>query len=324
MVAVVMRKVISGAVFGAILLGYWPQSFAALPVRNQNPFVQFVGIPSIADAQKLNNGQYQLDIDTTLSSHFVMRDKGNESVMIDGESYVGDITWRQGFKQFELSVTVPLISFQGGVMDSFIQDFHQMFGLPNGDRGKVKDDQFYYGYQGEKHDELDNEVSGLGDIRIAAGLQMVKQRHYQHALHAMIKLPTGDHDKWLGSGATDLSFYSTHRWFYDAWRFEAQVGAIIMDKPEVLRSQRRPLGVFAGASVGYELFPDLFAIVQWDGHTGLYKGTTMTVLGDGHVLTGGIEWRQPHWRLQMALLEDIKVDSAPDVGFLISFRLGGN
>lgn len=324
MVAVVMRKVISGAVFSAILLGYTQQSLAALPVRNQNPFMQFVGIPSIADAQKLKPGQYQLDADVTLSSHFVMRENAHEQLMIDGESYVGDITWRHGFNAFELAVTLPLISFQAGMMDSFIQDFHQMFGFPNGGRDKVKDDQFYYGYRGIKNDELDDEASGLGDIRVAAGMQMVKRANYQHAVHAMIKLPTGSHNKWLGSGGTDISVYTTHRWFYDAWRFEAQVGGIIMEKPEVIRSQRRPLGAFAGVSVAYEMFPDLYAIAQWDTHTAMYKRSNLRPLGNGNLLSAGVEWRQPNWRLQAALLEDIQVDSAPDVGFLISFRLGGN
>lgn len=313
-----MEKVISGAVCGTILLLTSMPSFAALPVRNHNPLAQFVGIPAMADAQKLSVGQMQFQFDATLSSHFIVNETRSEQLVLDGESYVGDFRFRYGFKSLELEVTLPWLSYQRGFMDGIIQDFHKAFGMPNGDRHKFRDYQFELNYQGIDSHALMQPEQGLGDIRVSLGFQLQQTVDYQHALHTQIKLPTGDSDKWLGSGSTDVAVYTTHRWQRNAWRIEGQIGALWMDKADILPNQRESVAGFLGLSVGYELWQNLYAILQWDAHSALYGDSSLTPLGDAHMLTGGLEYQHGNWQYQLAVIEDIKVDSAPDVGFMFS------
>lgn len=320
MVAFVMQKVISGKVLllGVLVLSVPVQ--AALAVRNQNPFAQFVGLPGMAEAEKLAAGQQAYGLNLTLSSHSQMEATSGETLLLDGESYVGDLYGRYGFAGWELAVLVPYVSFQKGFMDGFIRDFHKTFGLPNGNRDKVDDHQLQFAYQGENSARLDKPAQGLGDIRLTAGWQIQHSATYQHAVHTTLKLPTGNSRRWLGSGGTDLAVYSSHRWLQGDWRFEAQAGLLAMQKPDILPDQRRPFAVFASAAISYQVFERWWASLQWDAHSALYKHSGLRALGAGHMLTGGLQYQGRQWQVDVALIEDISVDSAPDVGGLIGVK----
>ena len=68
---------------------------------------------------------------------------------------------------------------------------------------------YAYERNGELAVDLDDETEGLGDLRLSLGWQLLRpQGDNPHALalRTSIKLPTGDDERLLGSGSTDIAF----------------------------------------------------------------------------------------------------------------------
>lgn len=327
-VAVNGLKVINYAILALALLVYCGAAQAQFPVRNYNPFAVYVGLPELKTAKKLTTGQQELTVNTTVSSHFVIETDERDPLYLDGETTVADLVWRRGFADVELELTLPYVKHQQGYLDSFIIDWHEVFDLPGADRNTVKNNQLFYSYQDKKLLQLEHTTEGVGDVRVNVGKQLELQADYQHAIHLLLKLPTGDSKKWLGSGSTDLAFYTTHAWLLDRlldnlldnWTAQAQLGMIVMEEPDMLAKKRRKVAMFGSAAFGYIVMQGWQLIVQYDAHSPLYKNSKQNQLGDGQAITVGSQWQGKHWGLHMAVIEDIKVDSVPDVGFQLGIK----
>ena len=318
MVAFVLRKVIICAAMILLTLPVW----AGLPVRNMNPFVQFIGLPALQSGELLMEGEQQFSLVTSLNSHFVPESDEAYQLVIDGESYIGDVAWRQGFDRWELSVQVPYISYQKGFMDNFVDDWHSFFRLPDGGRAIVSDDQLLVTYQGKDSFLLDEPAQGVGDIRIQAGYQWIKAPGVNGAFFTSLKLPTGDDRKGLGSGGADLALFTTWAWEQEHWRQELQAGLLGSGQPDILPSMRRKVVVFGSAALAYVSSNGIALYVQYDANSRLYDHTDMQSLKDAHMLSAGWRVSYDRWGWSFSVTEDIDVDSAPDVGFVLGFYIG--
>ena len=318
MVAFVPRKVITYSVLMLLAVPTW----AGLPIRNLNPFTQFVGFPELQPAHILQDRQQQFSLATTLNSHFVAEADETDPLYIDGESYVGDFVWRRGFADWEAMIVIPYVSYQKGFMDHFVDSWHNFFQLPDGGRSLVEDDQLLIGYSGKDNFLLDEPVQGVGDIRIQAAYQLVNEPAFKEALFVSLKLPTGNERKGIGSGGADLAIFSSWAWQQDNWKQELQVGVLGMQKPDVLSSMRRKVAVFGSAALGYVTDEGIGIYLQYDAHSRLYNKTDQAALKDGHMLSAGCKVIYPSWGWSFAVIEDIDVDSAPDVGFQLGIQFG--
>lgn len=318
MVAVVPRKVI---ICGLLIL-LADHVRAGLPVRNQNPFAQFIGLPALQSARLLMPGQQQAEVLASMSSHFVLEKDEADPLHIDGESYMGDLSWRAGFDRWEAAIVIPWVSYRKGFLDKFVVNWHRAFDLPNGNRSSVPDNQLRIAYAGEETFLLDRPAQGVGDIRLQAAYALIEQEDFAQSIYAGLKLPTGNADRGLGSGGADLALFSVWEWRQGHWRQELQAGVLAMQRPEVLPSMRRQLAAFGSLALGYVSARGLGVFVQYDAHSQLYKGTEQPALGDAHMLSAGWRVYYPGFAWSFALTEDIDVDSAPDVGFQLGFRFG--
>lgn len=312
-----LYRVIKPAIWLAGLMLLAQSANAALLLRNQSVFSQYVGLPGFADASVLASGENRFRLDATASSQYVYAENHPDPLLIDLESYIVEGVWRHGFAGWELEVAVPYISYQRGFMDRWIVDFHDLFGMPGGNRKKRDYDLLAVRYDGRNQVLLDEPVHGVGDIRLAAGLALVEQPDYAHAMRIMAKLPTGDEQKLLGSGGVDIALYSTHQWRDGRWQYDLQYGVLWMQTPDILPDQRKTWAGFWSAAVEYALYQQWQAVAQLDMHSGLYKHTGQTPLQDSWMLSGGLRYQAADWALQLVLLEDIKAYSAPDVGFML-------
>ncbi|HEY9033570.1 MAG TPA: DUF3187 family protein [Pseudomonadales bacterium] len=294
---------------------------ASAPLRNHSPFAQFVGLPGLADPQKLAAGDNRLALVTTLSNQFVLRAKQPDPLLIDVESYISELYWRHGFAGWELEVAVPLISYRRGFMDDLVENFHDLFGMPNANRDKRPRDQLRIDYQGQDNVLLEQPVSGLGDVRLAAGWQLADSWRHRQSLQLMVKLPSGNSERLLGSGSLDVALYSSHRWHPGSWQFDLQYGLLWMQTPDVLANQRRDWAGFGGMAIARPFYwPGWQVMLQLDLHTALYRASNKEPLNEAVMLSGGLRYRTSDWQLQLVLLEDLKVYSAPDVGFMLAME----
>ena len=95
----------------------------------------------------------------------------------------------------------------GGSLDGLIDDWHALFGLPDGIRDELPRDELRYAYVNAAGDAFDfrDGAGGLGDIRLSAGYRLRQDEGGSLSLRAAVELPTGDEGKLTGNGAADYS-----------------------------------------------------------------------------------------------------------------------
>jgi hypothetical protein len=132
----------------------------------------------------------------------------DEFVSMDTETVRLALRARHGVTEdLDLEVELPVLLSGSGALDRFIEEFHDLFGLPAGGRHINPDDQHQVRVEsgGELLYELD-EGLGLQDIPVL--LTWAVRREDEGgpgvALRAGLELPTGSQSRGLGNGALDI------------------------------------------------------------------------------------------------------------------------
>ncbi len=323
-------------IFLFLLLGGAPVLSSAfelqpLDTRNLSPLALGVGLPSLGSAQVLlpDSGRAQATLD--ILSNYMARDQGAERLRLDGETYRFAVSGAYGVTPgLELGIELPLVSHQAGFLDDFIKGWHELFGLPQSGRDEALDDQFEYRYTrtGRQGFYLDSAATGIGDLALRAAWQCWQDVEKQQslALRASLKLPTGDADKLLGSGSTDLSL-----WLSGEQRMMTSAGALLLyggggllysGDGRLLPDQRRDFVGLVSLGCGLQPWPRLGLQLQFDGHSALYTESHLRALDrfTGQLAIGGSLALGEKTALELAVVEDVIVETAADVAFHFSLR----
>jgi hypothetical protein len=166
-------------------------------------------------------------------------------------------------------------------------------------------------------------------VVLTAGLQLYNDAApYPRAvaLRAGIKLPTGDSGSLFGSGSTDLSLWLTgsddFKLPIGSGTLFAAGGVMVMTKGNILPEQQRNWVGFGTVGLGWKPLSRLAIKIQMDGHTPLYEDSSVKHLSANaaQLLVGGTFGLTERTSLDMAVSEDIIVDTAPDVAFHFNLR----
>jgi hypothetical protein len=224
-------------------------------------------------------------------------------------------------------MTLAYSSHEGGGLDNAIDAWHQFWGLPDGGRPQFPDDQLRFHYRGDRLNdaELNDSVDGLGDLRLALAYQLARRDSRYWSLRASLKLPTGDSDSFTGSGSRDLSvalaFSERNLLASDRWQLHASAGITRLGNAELLNQQRRDWVGFASSTLSWQLRPRLVLKLQIDAHSAYYHSALKALGGHSAQLVVGAAWAlAEQWSVDVALSEDIIVDTAPDAVFLVALN----
>ncbi len=137
-------------------------------------------------------GRIQLDWTTET----VIARSGGEDLLLDGEILRLALQYRWQLDRLTLWAEAPLLITGGGVLDRSIENWHDWFGLPNGGRDQIERDQYRYRYvrDGVTVFDIDGSDTAVGDLRAGASVCGV----LGGCAAAMLQLPTGDADRFLG------------------------------------------------------------------------------------------------------------------------------
>lgn len=296
---------------------------------NRNPFVQVYGLPSAQSAQLTAAGKLSTGLQIDLANNFTEDDKGNESIFIDGETLRTNIQLRYGFSEgVEIGIDIPYLSHDGGSSDSFIDDWHDFWGLPDGDRPNAPRDQLQFRYQrdgGEVLADVSRSANGIGDISLNLAYQLPSSKLRQWALRTAVKLPTGDADNLLGSESTDISLsvgltdQSLLQGYNLTWH--ASGGLLWMGSGEVLGELREDWVAYGSSTLSWMVSESVSLKLQLDAHSAFYD-SALTELGSNaaQLMIGGAIRIGERWVLDIAVSEDVAVDTAPDVVFHVSIK----
>jgi hypothetical protein len=216
------------------------------------------------------------------------------------------------------------------MLDGLIENWHDAFGLPQGGRDDAPRNRLHYFYTetDEKEDiDFSDSGTGLGDTSIYLAYQLNQNsptvRRYI-ALRGGIKLPTGNSDQLRGSGATDFhlrlaaSDGETLK-SLDVTLF-ASVGALWLGHGDILADKQQRTVGFGSFGLGWSALKRVTVKVQIDAHTNFFSDSQLKQIDSpsAQLATGGTIKISDNLAVDLCVVEDIVVDTAPDVTFQLA------
>jgi len=298
-------------------------------VRNQNPFMVVHGLPAAASADLLPVGESSLQLQYDITNHSKSSETADESITLDGETYRATLVYRRGLAGgWQMGVELPLIAHTSGVMDHFIEAWHDTFGLSNSDRKPWPKNRlrFSYTHQGVLKAEMTAGDSGPGDMRLLFSRRLTPpQEERQLAFNASLKFPTGDADRFQGSGSLDLALWLSGAApnLSDAWHLGGYLhgGILLLGRGDLLREEQKGSVWFGGAGLHWRAWEWLTLKAQLDGHSAFYQ-SELDQLGKGSVmltLGGSIPVRRG--AIDLAIGENLATDAVPDFMINLGYRI---
>ena len=314
----------------AILFGNTPGARGAsgditpFQVQNQSPLVQIYGLPRDTGAEIVPSGAVQMALLQDLASNYTVGSSRREQITLDGETYRLTVVARYGFSpRGEIGVELPYLVQGGGFLDSFIIDWHNTFGLPQGGRTTAPRNRLNYSYRkdGVSLLQMDHGSSGIGDLAVTGGYRLADDtgngHHDRLALKGKLKLPTGDSTTLAGSGGVDalLQLCGSRQW--GTVGLYGSVGGLVMAPGDLLGDQHNPLAATGSLGFGWLATPLISLKIQLNGTTPLYRDSSLAELSSPTLMLtmGGALHLPDNYLLDIGVVEDVAVATAPDVSF---------
>lgn len=298
-----------------------------LSLSDRQPLAQIFGLPGARSGLVVDEGVSEWRAAVDLANNFVRDQHGAESLVLDGESQRIEIGVRHGLGNgWEVGFTLPWIAQNGGALDNFIDDWHRVWGLPDGGRPDYRRRQLQFDYRRNGVTELDftHARSGIGDLQLNAAYQLLSTPRTALSVAATLTLPTGDADDLTGTGAgsASVALAVTRADLFDLpVTLTANVGGSWLPRGDVLEDRQRTAAWFAAGELSWAVAQDWRLKAQLNAHSALYDSELTTLGSDSlQLLLGGSVRLSPRWVLDAAIGEDIVVDTAPDVTFQLALR----
>ena len=318
------------ALFPAFLLAV-ATTVAAEPLYDQDngPISGIYNfVDSTEGATLLAKGRFGWSMSSITSSHAATDRRGDELIVLDGETTRAEFRLRYApTARLELGLELPYVWHSEGHLDSLIDGWHDVFGLPGGSREIRATDILEYRYEdvtGERLNFIES-TSGIGDLRLSAGWRLDNDPEHRRALRFAATLPTGNAGELNGVDAVTLGigyagdignatadgrlslFYRLHA----TWIGEP---ALLPD------TYNEWVGHLAGG-FGYAATDWLELRAQVLARTATHD-SDLIVLGEPSVTLsfGGNIRLGDRYTLSLSVGEDIKVESSPDVSFQLALR----
>ena len=314
----------SGAAARALEAGTGWTTGEPLRVRNASPVTQLFGLPRmlgpLAQADHL-----ELTLLLEHGNSFTGRVAGSSALVMDGSTTVASLALRGGAgARWEWGLEVPYVHHGGGFTDGFIEEFHDLFGFPDGARHAAPRNRLDYRVidEGGTVVEITGSEGHLGDVRAWVGYRVHRTPGREAVLRMMIEAPTGEVEDLSGSESTDAALWLELVDVRALERLNTTItlaaGVTAPGGGGVLAEERHDLVPHAHLGLHYPLGRRVTLRGQIEGHADVADSRVPHLAEGGLLGTLGSSIRlSPEWRLDLALVEDLTPHRAPDVVFVI-------
>jgi hypothetical protein len=295
-----------------------------LPVKNLAPVAGLLGVPIQHRAGASAAGSWSWTLQGSVASHYATDRAGEERINLDGETQ--RLALLAGYRiaaDWELQLELPWQRQRGGALDGLIDNWHDFWGMPDNGRGLVPRDLIDYRYADPAlRFDLRDDSAGWGDTSLTLQRQLYRGERIDLALGVGYKFGTGDAARFTGSGEGDG--FATLRLsgrLSPSTLWHGQLGYLRAGEiPALAGRQRRNLW-FAGGALAWELAPGWSLIGQLDAHAAPLDSALDSVGDTAFLLSAGTRWQvSPRWSLEFLLVEDVAVETGPDVIFQAGLR----
>ncbi|KAF0191267.1 MAG: hypothetical protein FD165_2037 [Gammaproteobacteria bacterium] len=316
---------------GLIVPAHARAEVAPFYTRNLSPFIQIFGLPAMESGALAPAGSIDTKLALDIANNSIQGGNDLEQVVIDGETYRAALTLRYRVSPaIELGLDVPLVHHSGGIFDSFIDGWHDTFGLSNNARRQFENSTLNYRYtrDGIQRVAITQADNGIGDLRLSTGYRILQDNGplpRAIALRAGLKLPTGDPDLLLGSGGTDLSLsinFSDSQLLGSAdWTLFGAAGIVALGNGDVLPELHRNAAGFGVLGVGWHAWRMVNLKTQLNTHTAMYRSDLAELGSDAIELIVGGDIALPHrMTLDIGVTENLFSGPTPDVALHLLLR----
>lgn len=295
-------------------------------IVNQSPLTVIHPLPVDSSSVITPRGKLTAALTFDLANSYINSLATGESLLLDGESARWTLLARYGLTDaVEVGVELPWITAGGGFLDSFISDWHDTFGMPQGGREIAHKNRLNYSYtkNGSQKLSMNSSGSGVGDVVLTGGVKLYEEKtsalHDSVAFRSTVKLPSGDSDYLRGSGAVggsiSLNAASSHFTEYGTLGLFGSVGALLSAKGDVLKEQQEQFAGFGTVGLGWGAAPWISFKVQLNANTRLYKHSALAQISQPALMlvSGGAVKLPGDYTLDIGVSEDVSVGTAPDV-----------
>ena len=312
----------------------WGDVATPLRIVNLNPFHLLYGVPGSFGARVLTPGSSELIASMDMASHLIEANSGAERILIDGETYRHSLACRRGFRdRWEYLFEVSAVAHRAGAFDGFIENWHDVFHLPQGDRDSAPRDRLavFYADGDRTHVDIGRDVFTLGDIGLGVGYSLPHWPLSNDglAIRTGVKLPTGDESSLAGSGGYSASVWAETSGALPgsaasrAWLYAATVGVLAGEAPRGLPDLGGRFIAFGRVGVTWRPLRRLSLTAQLDAHSSPYGASGVPPLADPGVMIGlgGALRLTERTTLEVAVTEDDGLHrGAPDIGLHVALR----
>ncbi|MDO8519655.1 MAG: DUF3187 family protein, partial [Deltaproteobacteria bacterium] len=311
-----------------------PKVLGPMTTRSQSPlYLQFVS-DHLETPATLPMHRISSSIDFSLSNMFERRRRlTGTGIDLDMELYRTGLSFHYGvLNNYEIGLELPFLSFSAGFLDSFIQGYHNAFGVPNAGRQRVDNNRFSYliTQNGATIYQVSQADFGMGDLIFYQKAKLMDEKKMlpELAAKALIKLPTGSPTAGTGSGAADFSFSLLGEKSWKRWHSTTQLGFDILGKHKILSALQRTSAFHFGQAIEFNLRNHLSLVAQITGNTSFFKNVTIPELSQPILdltigVSGEILPKKTFRKIkyEVAFTED-PLTTGPSVDFAILLKAG--
>jgi hypothetical protein len=314
-----------------------PATAAGLDVfelRNQHPFLHIYGLPPLQQAALAERGTSNYAVVLSIVNNAEIRDIETESIVLDGETYFLDLTFRRRVhERLEIGVDIPFVKHSKGFLDRMIYDWHDFWGISNSKRGEPHNQLDYtYENNGSVRQQISTSSFGVGDVQLSAAVPLIAggeggSRHV--TVRFTVKLPTGDSVDVHGSGAADAALgihaQDSGQLFGRELAYLGFAGLLGLGGGDVLADQQRTAVPYGGLAATWHATARFGVTAQLQAQ-GSYFDSDLDELGGGSIqlAVGGVyRWPGSGVAFRFALVEDVISDATPDFGLYFGVNVTG-
>jgi hypothetical protein len=291
-----------------------------LQVKNQFPLFFHLDAPVIESAVT----ESSVSLGLSHSSTFMMKDSAEWSVHLDLEMTELRMKYRKEVGAIgEVSVEVPVMSFDSGFMDGPLESYHNAFGFSDYGRSTRPKNEFLYEVKrnGSIVARAGDGSVGLGDIRLSIKKEILKGDPVL-SLKADLELPTGSASKGFGSGSIDggVGLLAEKR-LGEKFNAYANLGVVFPGDLKAVDTIGMKDYFYAGAAIEAAMWRHFGLIGEVLFQTSPFPHTDIGSVDRvcALVVLGG-RYSSGKDSMEFSLTEDANTAGAPDVIFNLTYK----
>ncbi len=302
------------------------RSFGPLTFEEGSPLQRISYTHQTDAADPIPRGMLQTSVWMGYSNIFERDSTSSHDLFLDLERLISAASVRYGVTDdLEVGARMSWETSGGGILDTFISEWHETLGLANADRGRYPSDAYRQRLRdgsGSLRLDVPQRTLGLDDFRFFAKWRALEGRRGRRvlALRGVARVPTQANQ--VGPERADVSLMALGRLSWSRWHVHGTVGGATVRVARDYGGMLRSSSWFADLAIERNLASSFSAIVQYSLATPRLQGMGDPELDGwpGNLLFGVAGAFRDAWRWDVSFQEDIPVQS-PSVDFTLGIAV---